>query len=556
MTNTASVLQNLPYITHDKEVEKYLFKVLEVQEHLYGEGHPETLVSMNNLGVFLIYKEDNSGNRNWTEEAERYLRRALELQEGLLGEKHPDTLITKQNLGKLFKYLRNYVEAEHYTRKSLELQELLLGEEHPETLKSLGNLAAVLMSRAEDEWKDQSLQKKYYEEAVKISHRAMDGCSKLLGELHNDVFSASISLTEALVVLERYEEAEKYYMKQLDMYQKLKDLKGLDKNQYAAYGAAQYELAHLLVKTGSFEKAHEMAEASKENFLIGEPAAAETLAGNLLGKIHYAQADAFVGMERYEEAEEHYKKALEVRVKLRGKLMNDNYEDVVDTVLSLVYLLVNTERYEEALKYFKKALDICENSNGPEDSETLRNLLPLAGQLYDDTERYEEALKYFKKLLDICENSIGPEDSETLRNLQNFAVYLRNHEMYEEAEKYYALLLKRREHADGLIHPDTGSSWYSFAKFQNAKGDLAEAEKACRKAMDILTKLEELNNEDIGNTQLLLAEILANTDQEKEALKMAKAAKKSYKITEDEELVGKADELIKEIQSSVESKRT
>ena len=62
--------------------------------------------------------------------------------------------------------------------------------------------------------------------------------------------------------------------------------------------------------------------------------------------------------------------------------------------------------------------------------------------------------------------------------------------------------------------------------------------------------------EDIGKTELLLAEILANTDQEKEALKMAKAAKKSYKITEDEELVGKADELIKEIQSSLESKRT
>jgi len=68
------------------------------------------------------------------------------------------------------------------------------------------------------------------------------------------------------------------------------------------------------------------------------------------------------------------------------------------------------------------------------------------------------------------------------------------------------------------------------------------------------SKFLSLDYGDIGNTQLLLADILANTDQEKEALKMAKAAKKSYKITEDEELVGKADELIKEIQSSVESK--
>ena len=107
-------------------------------------------------------------------------------------------------------------------------------------------------------------------------------------------------------------------------------------------------------------------------------------------------------------------------------------------------------------------------------------------------------------------------------SLQNFAVFLRNHEKYLEAEKYYALLLERRERANGLIHSGTGSSWFSYAKFQSAKGDLTQAEKACRKALDIRTQLEEPDYEDIGNTQLLLAQILLNTNQKKEALKMAR----------------------------------
>ena len=130
-----------------------------------------------------------------------------------------------------------------------------------------------------------------------------------------------------------------------------------------------------------------------------------------------------------------------------------------------------------------------------------------------------------------------------------FEEFLRNQEKYKEAEKNYDLQLERRERANGLIHSGTGSSWFSYAKFQSAKGDLTQAEKACRKALDIRTQLEEPDYEDIGNTQLLLAQILLYTNQKKEALKMAKAARKSYKKTEDEDLVAEAEEIIEQIQS-------
>ena len=161
---------------------------------------------------------------------------------------------------------------------------------------------------------------------------------------------------------------------------------------------------------------------------------------------------------------------------------------------------------------------------GAEHPDTLFTTDSMAS-LLEEMERYEEAEEYYLKELKGCEKSLGPEASDTLLSLQNFTVFLRNHEKYLEAEKYYALLLERRERANGLIHSGTGSSWFSYAKFQSAKGDLTQAEKACRKALDIRSQLEEPDYEDIGNTQLLLAQILLNTNQKKEALKMAKAAK-------------------------------
>jgi Flp pilus assembly protein TadD len=64
---------------------------LEGREKQLGPDHPETLKSVNNLGILLSDKGDNEG-------AEKLYRRALEGKERVLGLDHPDTLASVNSL--------------------------------------------------------------------------------------------------------------------------------------------------------------------------------------------------------------------------------------------------------------------------------------------------------------------------------------------------------------------------------------------------------------------------------------------------------------------------
>jgi Tfp pilus assembly protein PilF len=67
---------------------------MEAREKVLGREHPDTIVSVNNLGLVL-------GNRGKYEEAEVMHRRALEAREEVREREHPDTLTSVSKLGSL-----------------------------------------------------------------------------------------------------------------------------------------------------------------------------------------------------------------------------------------------------------------------------------------------------------------------------------------------------------------------------------------------------------------------------------------------------------------------
>jgi Tfp pilus assembly protein PilF len=106
------------------------------------------------------------------EEAEMMYRRALEAQGKVLGFEHPNTLISVNDLGLVLSNQGKYEEAEAMHRRALEAQEKVLGREHPHTLTSVGNLGTVLSSQGK------------YEEAEAMHRRALERCEKMLGHEH------------------------------------------------------------------------------------------------------------------------------------------------------------------------------------------------------------------------------------------------------------------------------------------------------------------------------------------------------------------------------------
>jgi uncharacterized protein HemY len=79
--------------------------------------------------------------------AEQMRRSAAVGREEVLGREKPDTLITVNNLGMVLESQGKYEEAEAMHRRALEGRKKMLGREHHDTLTSVRNLGSVLWSQ-------------------------------------------------------------------------------------------------------------------------------------------------------------------------------------------------------------------------------------------------------------------------------------------------------------------------------------------------------------------------------------------------------------------------
>jgi len=81
------------------------------------------------------------------DEAEPLLREALRARRETLGDRHPDTLVSINNLGSLLKAQGKLDEAEPLLREALRARRETLGDRHPDTLVSINNLGSLLKAQ-------------------------------------------------------------------------------------------------------------------------------------------------------------------------------------------------------------------------------------------------------------------------------------------------------------------------------------------------------------------------------------------------------------------------
>jgi len=143
----------------------FALRILKEQERTLGPEHPDTLGSINNLGILLSDQGDYAG-------AEPLYRRVMEARERILGPEHPDTLDSINNLGVLLGDQGDYAGAESLHRRALEAQERILGPEHPQTLNSINNLGNLLSDKGD------------YAGAEPLYRRALEARERILGPEH------------------------------------------------------------------------------------------------------------------------------------------------------------------------------------------------------------------------------------------------------------------------------------------------------------------------------------------------------------------------------------
>ena len=152
---------------------------------------------------------------------------------------------------------------------------------------------------------------------------------------------------------------------------------------------------------------------------------------------------------RFEEAEELYRLALERREKILGP----DHTDTLSTLHNLAFTLSGQKRFEEAEGLYRLALERRGKILGPDHTDTLSTLHNLSFVL-SDLSRSEEAEGLYRLVLKRQENTLGPDSADTLTTLHNLALTLSYLNKFEEAEKIYRLALGRQEKILGPDHTE------------------------------------------------------------------------------------------------------
>ena len=119
-----------------EQAELLYVEVLDAQQAMLGDRHPDTLNSINNLGG--LYKEQGK-----LEQAEPLFIEVLDAKRAILGYQHPDTLTSINNLGVLYKDQGMLDQAEPLFIEVLDAMRATLGHYHPKTLISINNLGRL-----------------------------------------------------------------------------------------------------------------------------------------------------------------------------------------------------------------------------------------------------------------------------------------------------------------------------------------------------------------------------------------------------------------------------
>lgn len=270
-------------------------------------------------------------------------------------------------------------------------------------------------------------------------------------ELKPDDMESVVGLAESYKFLQRFEEAERYYRRAIELQPKM--------------GAIMDRLAGILCR----EKKYEEAEKLLQQAVKLSPKHPETLYS--LGDFYatyrnddkkaiplflraiqadpaepafqVALANAYLRLQNYTEAENLYRKIMEVhpdyaaalgglgyimhtvkhndaeaeRLYLRAVALDPN--DVWLQV-SLGDIYVEKKSYAEAEKHFRDALTI-----DPTDPRPLKNL----GYLFYETEKYSTAEAFYRKVL-----ALDPQDVASTSQIGSIRYILDD---YSEAEKWY-----------------------------------------------------------------------------------------------------------------------
>ncbi|MCC6661533.1 MAG: serine/threonine protein kinase [Phycisphaerales bacterium] len=411
------------------EAEPYQREAMDTARRVLGKDAPFTLTCVNNMGGLLM-------DEGRLTEAEPYYREALRERRRVLGGEHESTITSIINMGQLLAAQGKLDEAERFFREGVEKSRRVLGDENQYTVTSISGLGGVLQQQGKRA------------EAETLVREALQKNRRALGEDHKDTITCIINMGDLLYEEGKYPDAERYFREALE-----KQRRVLGEDHPHTLTALSW-LESVLRAQGKLAEAEplcrEMVEKSRRT--RGQEHPKTLLAESQLATLLYAE-------RKLPEAERCFREVLEKQRRVLG----DEFPDTVTSIAWLGSVLNDQGKLDEAEPYFREALEKFGRVRGERDPWTVNAAANLGALLHDEG-RFAEAEPYLRTALHGRSGALGEAHPATLRVLcklgENLDVQGKHHEAID-------LLAP----AEGAVRGGfTGDSAWRVGEFLNILG--------------------------------------------------------------------------------------
>jgi len=241
-----------------------------------------------------------------------------------------------------------------------------------------------------------------------------------------------------------------------------------------------------------------------------------------LGSLASAQA-------QWNEAQEHHRKALEIRERELGS----DHSEVGISLNNLANALTSSGKHAEAERMHRRALGIFENLLGPNHPHVAISLNNIANSIQaqahpdgDVVSAAERAEPLYRRAIEIREKVFGPSHALLASPYNNLAEALRNAGRLDEAIEAYRHAVRIKRKAYGERHPKVSVALTGLGQAYLAQGDRDRALTTLEEARTGQGE-EERNPEYRAITAFNLARALV-PEQRSRALDLARQARADF----------------------------
>ena len=222
---------------------------------------------------------------------------------------------------------------------------------------------------------------------------------------------------------------------------------------------------------------------------------------------------------KYDEALQYYRKALDINLKIFG----ENHPRIATSYNGIGLVYKNLAKYDEELQFFQKALEIRRaalGENHPDTATSYNNV----GEAYADLKQYDEALQYVQKALEIDLSAFGENHPKTLSCFNNIGAIYCLQDKNDEAIQCFQKTLEIRRTTLGENHPDTASSYNNIGFIYDYQKKYDEAIQNYRKALDIYLNLFGEDHPDTATCYNNIGAAYSNQNKNDEAIQYVQKA--------------------------------